>query len=112
MKQYEVEIKERYSHGCYGKQTYFGLVLSADSCKNAETFAEDIIYDMTYQEFFDRCISDNYRKSIVQTQFMNVQIWTRDESGRYIIPTYYKRELTDKIKNDRKFTFKARVFKG
>lgn len=112
MKQYEVEVMGSKSHGIYGKERYFGLVLSSDSCKSAETFAEDIIYDMTYQEFFDRCISDNYRKSIVQTQFMNVQIWARDENGKYLTSTHYKRELTDKIGNDHEFTFKARVFKG
>lgn len=112
MKQYEVEVKNWYSNGCYGKELYFGLILSAENCKSAETFAEDVLYDMTYQEFFDRCNSDNYRKQIVQNQFMNVQIWTRDENGKYLTSTRYQRELTDKIGNDKEFTFKARVFKG
>ena len=112
MKNYEVQVKNWYSNGCYGKELYFGLVLSAESCKSAETFAEDILFDMTYQEFFERCNSDVYRNPIVQNQFMNVQVWTRDESGNYLTSTHYQRTLTDKIGTDHEFTFKARVFKG
>lgn len=111
MKQYEVEVKEKYSHGCYGKQTYFGLVLCADSCKAAETFAEDVLYDMTYEQFFESCISDNYRKKIVQNNFMIVWERIANDNGTETFK-YYQRNLTDKIKNDHGFTFKARVFKG
>ena len=111
MKNYEIEVMERYSHGCYGKQVYFGLVLNAENCKAAESFAEDVIYNMTYGEFFEMCINDNYRKEIVQNSFMDGWEWITNEEGKQI-SKHYHRSLTDKIKDDHKFTFRARVFKG
>lgn len=111
MKNYEVEVMGKYAHGCYGKEHYFGLVLSAENCKAAETFAEDILFDMTYQEFFERCVNDNYRKEIVQDSFMDGWEWTTADDGKQICK-HYHRSLDDKIGNDHKFTIKARVFKG
>ena len=111
MKNYEVEVKGRYAHGCYGKEHYFGMVLCAENGKAAESFAEDILFDMTYQEFFDRCINDNYRKEIVQDSFMEGWESTTDDEGKQVYK-HYHRNLTDKIGADHKFTIKARVFKG
>lgn len=111
MKDYEVEVKERYSHGCYGKPLYFSMVLHDNSCKSAESFAEDIIYNMTYEEFFNMCIDDNYSKEIVQKSFMRIWVHDLDENGK-IVWKYFNRSLTDKIGNDHQFTFKARVFRG
>lgn len=111
MKNYEVEVMGRYSHGCYGKDHYFGMVLCAENCKAAETFAEDVISEMTYQEFFEMCVNDNYRKEIVQNSFMGVWEWTTHGDGTKTCK-YCQRSLTDKIGADHKFTFKARVFKG
>lgn len=111
MKQYEIEVKERYAHGCYGKQIYFGMVLCAENCKAAESFAEDVVYDMTYQDFFEMCVKDCYREKIVQESFMSIWEWTTHEDGKKTCK-HCQRSLTDKIKDDHKFTFKARVFKG
>lgn len=111
MKQYEVEVKGLYSHGCYGKEHYFTLVLAADSCKDAESFADDVLYGMTYQEFFNLCIRDCYQNPHVQESFMNEckRIDLPDGKCRF---QYIQHELTDKIGDARSFTFKARVFKG
>ena len=87
------------------------MVLSADSCKNAETFAEDIIYDMTYQEFFDRCLDKRFPTELCKKRFMNIEIWSKNEDGTNN-SRYEQRNLTDKLKNDHEFTIKARVFKG
>lgn len=113
MKDYEVEVMGRYAHGCYGKEHYFGMVLSAENCKAAETFADDLVYDMTYQEFFERCVNHFHgeHSEFVREQFMNVCVWTTHADGKMTCK-YYQRSLTDKIKDDHKFTFKARVFKG
>jgi hypothetical protein len=111
MKNYEVEIKERYSHGCYGKETFFGLILSADSCKEAETFAEDILYDMTYQEFFERCHDKRFPTECCKRQYMFVERRIRNEDGTFSYK-YEQKNLTDKLGSDHTFTIKARIFKG
>lgn len=110
MKQYEVEVMGRYSHGRYGKERYFGLVLSAENCEAAKSFAEDIVYGMTYQEFFDRCMNDAYKKEGIQKSFMNRWIWIEDGGKERTI--FERKELDDKISQYQEFTFKARVFKG
>ena len=69
MKQYEVEVMGKYSHGCYGKEHYFGMVVSTESCKQAEMFADDILYEMTYEEFFDRCIN-SFKNPYARELFM------------------------------------------
>lgn len=49
-RQYEVEVYEKYSHGCWGKRHYFGWILSSDKKENAESFALDIIAGMSPNE--------------------------------------------------------------
>ncbi len=110
MKDYEVEVMGLYSHGQYGKEHYFGMVLSAENCKKAESFADELLYDMTYQEFFERCFN-HFRSEFAKEQFMTVEVWTRTDNGKLKIH-FYKRNLTDKINDDHRFTFKARVFRG
>lgn len=110
MKQYEVEVMGKYFHGRYGKEHYFGMVLSCDSCKSAESFAEELVSVMTYEEFFDRCVN-SFKSDLAKNQFMNIEKWTKLEDGKLKV-SFYQRCLTDKIQDDHSFTFKARVFKG
>jgi hypothetical protein len=46
-RQYEVEVYEKHSHGCWGKVHYFGWILSSDKRENAESFALEILAGMT-----------------------------------------------------------------
>ena len=111
MKQYEVEIMGKYSHGRYGKERYFGMILSADSCKNAESFAEDIIFEMTFEEFFERC-NQEY-SDLAKKQFMCFKTFVLigNNELKYMEKQY---SLKDKIAErvEDKFSFKARVFRG
>lgn len=51
MKQYEVEINEKSSHGRYGKENYTCWCLSHTSKAGAEDFAIDILSGKTWREF-------------------------------------------------------------
>lgn len=105
-KQYEVEVYEKYSHGCWGKQHYFGWVLSSDKIANAESFALEILAGMTPNEICKE--SDGRLK-------YDPFIWhtfepTEDGKYRYVVldpdkPIGY--EMAEK-----RFTVKARVFRG
>lgn len=109
MKQYEVEVMSYYQHGQYGKERYFGLILAADSCKQAEYFADDILYEMTYEEFFERLMKP--KSEFAKKQFMSG--WTCIDNGDGTYKQYqYDRKLNERIGNDHRFSYKARVFKG
>ena len=110
MKQYEVEVMGRYSHGCYGKEHYFGMVVSVESCKQAEMFADDLLYEMTYEEFFERCIN-HFKHPYAREQFMTEEKMIPLQTGGYKFQVI-KHELSDRIGDAHKFTFKARVFRG
>ena len=51
MKQYEVEVMEKYSHGQHGKQRFMGWILSHTSKDGAIDFAKDIMSGMTWGDF-------------------------------------------------------------
>lgn len=109
MKQYEVEVMGCFKHGIYGKERYFGLILAADSCKQAEYFADDLLYEMTYGEFFERLMTP--KCELAQKQFM--EIWKNYDNGDGTYKSVrYERNKNDRIGDDHRFTFKARVFKG
>lgn len=100
MKDYEVEVKEATSHGRRGKTWYFGMILNCDSRQQAEYFAEDIMYGMTYGEFFERLM----RPMTVDEQIDFMTIET--PSGSVI------RDENDTIGDDHQFSYYARVFRG
>ena len=50
MKQYAVEILERYAHGVYGKERYTVWCLSETSKKGACSFASEMIAGMTWAQ--------------------------------------------------------------
>ncbi len=101
MKQYEIEVYERYSHGVYGKKQYTNLsmILAADTKEQVISFAEDIISQMTYGEVFGE-------KSHYSPRF----IPNGDGTEKAYFPI-----ATDKIGIEvacGSFTIKARVYKG
>ena len=60
-KQYAVEVLQRYSHGRYGKDFYFGMYLPAFNKKDAEEVGIETLAGMTWNEINSRCI-DNKQK--------------------------------------------------
>ena len=56
MKQYDVEILGKHSHGRDGKNYYFGMGLAAYSKTGAEDFAFDIVSGMTFEEVAESCL--------------------------------------------------------
>ncbi len=106
-RQYEVEVYERYSHGCYGKVHYFGWILSADKKENAESFALDIIAGMTPNELVQEA---NGR--MVPPGVSGWHIWEKQENGKmkYIQLDNNKPVGYNYAENN--FTVKARLFKG
>jgi hypothetical protein len=105
-RQYEVEVYERYSHGCYGKQHYFGWILSSDKKANAESFALEILGRMTPNELHKE--SDGKLRTDVYGWHKFVP--TQDGKYKYVIldndePIGYEEA-------EKRFTVKARLFKG
>lgn len=60
-KQYAVEVIQRYSHGRYGKDFYFGLYLPGFSKKDAEEVGIETIAAMTFDEINKRCVDDKQK---------------------------------------------------
>lgn len=58
MKDYTVEVLEKYSHGPYGKQFYFGMIVCADNKQSAQSMVEELVDDMTDDEFIEWCTND------------------------------------------------------
>ena len=110
-KDYEVNIMEKYSHGCHGKTIYGGWVLNASSKTNAETFAYDILLTMTYQDLIDEFFN-NY-----QTLNPLYIEWILEERIDFVDNgvtrcRYEDRDLTQKISEDfidSNFTIKASI---
>lgn len=55
-KQYAVEVLEKYQHGRYGKEFYFGLYVPGFSKADAEAVAMETLASMTFEEIDTRCI--------------------------------------------------------
>ena len=105
-KQYEVEIYEANNHGCWGKQHYFGWVLSSDKIANAESFALDILAGMTPNEL---CKESDGRLPC-DTYIWHTWEPLGDGKHRYVVmdmdtPIGYEEAA-------KRFTVKARVFRG
>lgn len=106
-KQYEVEIYEKYSHGHWGKQHYFSWVLSSDKIANAESFAIDILAGMTPNEVRKESDGRFYICNVCGLHTVKKQ-----EGGSY---KYAKLDLDEPFgyeEVERRFTVKARVFRG
>lgn len=112
-KDYEVDIMEKYSHGCHGKTIYGGWVLNASSKTNAESFAYDILLSMTYQDLIDEFFN-NY-----QTLKPLYIKWILEECIDFVEDgvtrcRYEYRDLTQKISEDfidSNFTIKVSLLK-
>lgn len=108
MKQYEVEVYEKHSHGVWGKQHYFGMVLSSNNIANAESFALDILAGMTPNEVRERSDGRFFICSI-----SGLRSWVPVGDG-----VHHKCVRLDLDKPfgyeeaEKRFTVKARVFKG
>lgn len=105
-RQYEVEVYEGYSHGCWGKQHYFGWILSSDKKANAESFALDILAGMTPNEL----MKESDGKVRVDVCGWYGYVPTGDGTYRYVKldnnkPIGYKEA-------ERRFTVKARLLRG
>lgn len=103
-KQYEVEIYEKHSHGHWGKQHYFGWVLSSDKVANAESFALDILAGMTPNEVV--------KESDGRFILCGLHTMKKQEDGSY---KYAKLDLDEPFGYEEvqeRFTVKARVFRG
>lgn len=68
MKNYEVDVYERYSHGKYGKEHYMGWRLSDTSAKNAAAFGYEILAGMTYREAFEGLAWDLASKRVYRDE--------------------------------------------
>lgn len=55
MREYNVEILGKYSHGVYGKEFFFGMYLCGFSKADVSGIAMEILANMTLGEFKDRC---------------------------------------------------------
>lgn len=104
-KQYEVEVYESYSHGCYGKTHYFGWILSADKKEGAEAFALEILAGMTPNEIHKE--SDG--KFIINCGLYRY-IPVGDGKHRSVL--IGKDEPLGYEEAERRFTVKARLFRG
>ncbi len=103
-RQYEVEVYEKHSHGCWGKQHYFGWVLSSDKKENAISFAYDILAGMTPSEI----VKEANGKAITPSW----HTWERQEDGTL---RYKKLDSNNPVGYEfaeDHFTVKARLFKG
>lgn len=101
MRDYEVEIYERHSHGHFGKQHYLGWILNDSSVENVKSFAAEILAGMTYREVFKDCpyLIPGYRfVSIGDGKYRCEKIDADDKIGY---------EQVEKL-----FTIKARLFRG
>lgn len=61
MKNYTVEVLGKYSHGRYGKTFYFGMIVSADNKQLAQSMVEELVNDMSDEEFIEWCTEDAKR---------------------------------------------------
>ena len=106
-KQYEIEVYSNASHGCWGKQHYFGLVLSSNTVANAESFALDILAGMTPNE-----VKKESEGRFYICEVCGLHSWVPTEDGGL------KRVKLDLDKPfgyeeaEKRFTVKARVFRG
>lgn len=106
-KQYEVEVYESTSHGHYGKQHYFGWVLSSDKVENAKSFALDILAGMTPNEIRKESDGRFYICNVC-----GLHSWVPTGDGHF---KYVKLDLDKPIGYEeakKRFTIKARVFRG
>lgn len=55
-RQYAVEVRERFSHGKYGKEFYFGMYVPGFNKKDAEQVCMETLASMTFKEIYDRCV--------------------------------------------------------
>lgn len=53
-RQYAVEVLERFQHGKYGKDFYFGLYVPGYNKKDAEQVAFETVAGMTFNEIKER----------------------------------------------------------
>ena len=72
-KQYAVEVVQRFAHGRYGKEFYFGMYLHGFSKKDAEEVGIETIAAMTFNEINTRCIEGKMRPW---------QVWDEEQYGK------------------------------
>jgi hypothetical protein len=105
-KQYELEIYNYYSNGRYGKQHYFGWVLSSNNRANAESFALDILAGMTPNEINKEADG----KFILGSTHLHKFVPNGDGTFRYV--ELDNDEPIGYEEAERRFTVKARVLRG
>ena len=64
MKQYAVRLTGKGNHGRYGKTTYCTFDVSANTRKEAEEKAKDIMFSKTYGELFPKLNDPEVQKYI------------------------------------------------
>ena len=104
-KQYEVEVYEKHSHGCYGKMHYFGWVLSSNNKANAESFALDILAGMTPNE-----ISKESDGKLSTSYGWHTFVPMGDGKCRYVELDLDKPSGYEEA--EKRFTVKANIFRG
>lgn len=104
-KQYEVEIYAKYGNGRYGKRHYFGWVLSSDKIANAESFALELLAGMTPNEIHKE--SDG--RFIINC---GLHTFVPTEDGKYKYVLLDHNEPIGYEEAEKRFTVKARVFRG
>lgn len=105
-KQYEVEIHEKHSHGHWGKEHYFGWVLSSDKVANAESFALDILAGMTPRELHN----ESEGKIRLEPYVWHTFVPLGNGYSKYVELDYDKPIGYEEAES--RFTIKARVFRG
>lgn len=104
-RQYEVEVYERYSHGCWGKTHYFGWILSSDKKANAESFTLEILAGMTPNEIHKES-DGKFNASFGLFRYVPIG------DGKYRSKLIDKNEPLGYEEAERRFTVKARLLRG
>lgn len=100
MKTYEVEIYESGKHGSYKSQKMFTWILSHNTIACVKDFAIEILAGMTYEEVFGKNTARYGAERIP------------NGNGTHRLRTYDAKEKLGFEAAEKRFTIKARVFKG
>ena len=97
MKQYEVEVMAKNSHGRYGKEKYTCWCLGHTSKAGAEDFALDIISGKTWKEVIEEIEILKDRK-MGQLESLRFVVWSNN---------YNEDDIIGLANAERFFSFKA-----
>ena len=100
MKNYEVEVYESGLHGQYKASKKFTWILSSNTIQQVKDFAFEILAGMTFEEVY----SDN----TILYGFEEIRL----DDGKIKLRKYQAKETLGYELAERRFTIKARVYKG